>query len=244
VRRTEFLNAILKTIIMKEGRAYSGSSMHRTAVSARRVSPLDRLYENLTRNGSPEPVDLIFVIAGRMERKQYGLDLYRAGFAPRLLLSIGRFEVSKMPAIDFGALDELIRLRNGTRPDERHFFCEINASGIQIEKVSLPRWSTYGELLALRDRLECGQARSLIIVSTDVHLRRIAVSVERIFRGVPLKFVYCPVPERYCFLRKEKWWIRRTDRWFVIKEAIKLLGYRVILSLPDWAVQRCMRLSG
>lgn len=204
---------------------------------------MDRFYEALTRNDPPEPVDLIFVIAGRMERKQYGLDLYRAGFAPRLLLSIGRFEVSKMAAIGFGAADELIRLRNGTMPDERHFFCEMNASGIRIDKVKLPRWSTYGELLALRGRLAGDPARSLMMVSTDVHLRRIAVAFERIFRGFPLNVVYCPVPERYGSLRKEKWWRRRADRRFVIKEAIKLLGYRAILALPDQAVGRFMRLK-
>src|ERR1035441_3224688 len=59
-------------------------------------SCLHRLYRCLTWNDSVEAVDLIFVMAGRMERKQYGLELYRAGIAPRLILSVGRFEVSKM----------------------------------------------------------------------------------------------------------------------------------------------------
>jgi DUF218 domain-containing protein len=217
--------------------------MHQTAANRWLVNRLDRFHDVLARNDSPAVVDLIFVIAGRMDRKQYGIDLYKAGFAPRLLLSIGRFEVSKMPALDFGASDDLIRLRNCTAPDERHFFCEMTASGTQIEKTSLRRWNTYGELLGLREWLACHQARSMIIVSTDIHLRRIAVAFEKIFHGMPLQVRYCAVPESYSSLRKESWWKQRDDRRFVIKEAAKLVGYWIILTMPDCMVRRLMRLT-
>ena len=82
-----------------------------------------RLYERLTLRDAPTPADLIFVMAGRMERKQYGLELYRAGLAPRLVLSVGRFEVSKMYKVDLEhtLVEELIALRNKTRPEQRHF---------------------------------------------------------------------------------------------------------------------------
>src|SRR5262245_11773192 len=36
--------------------------------------------------------DAIFVFAGRESRKRFGVRLYREGRAPRLLLSVGRFE--------------------------------------------------------------------------------------------------------------------------------------------------------
>lgn len=206
------------------------------------VNLLDRLYKVLARNDSPEAVDLIFVIAGRMDRKQYGIELYRAGFAPRLLLSIGRFEVSKMSALDFGAQDELITLRNRTAPGERHFFCEMRASGVKIDKISLRRWNTYGELLGLRECLTCNDVRSLIIVSTDIHLRRIALTFEKVFREMPIKVLYCPVPDAYGSVRNGSWWRRPKDRRFVTAEAMKLVGYWIILSMPDWAVQKLMRL--
>jgi hypothetical protein len=148
-----------------------------------------------------------------------------------------------MPGIGFEASEELIRLRNCTAPAERHFFCEMDGSGIHITRARLQRWNTYGELLGLRGRLAGDPARSLMIVSTDVHLRRIALVIDRIFHGVPMKVLYCPVPESYGSLRKEKWWTRSADRRFVLKEAVKLAGYRVILSLPDWAVRRLMRLK-
>ncbi len=69
---------------------------------------LDWLYNRLTKKDALAPADLIFVLAGKMERKHYGLELYRAGFAKQLLLSVGRFEVSKMSglSIHFTALSK------------------------------------------------------------------------------------------------------------------------------------------
>src|SRR5258706_14770044 len=116
-----------------------------------------------------------------MERKPYGLELYRAGFAPRLLLSIGRFEVSKMRTIDYQSVDELIAQRDRTVPDERHFFCEMSANGTRIETLKLPQWNTYAEIVALREFLKPDMPRSVMVISTDVHLRRIAMAFNRAF---------------------------------------------------------------
>jgi uncharacterized SAM-binding protein YcdF (DUF218 family) len=207
-------------------------------------SVLDRLYEALTRNDRPEPADLIFVLAGRMERKKYGLDLYRAGLASRLILSIGRFEVSKLARIGFKAPAELIELRDSIPPEERHFFLEMNAAGVRVEKVTLRRWSTYGELLALRDRLVSDPACSLLIISTGIHLRRVTLTLERLLGNSSRKILYCAVPVGYGSLKKEKWWTRREDRRYVVSEAFKLAGYRLILAMPDWAIRRLMRLKG
>ena len=204
---------------------------------------LYRLYGSLTRSDPPNPVDLIFVLAGRMERKQYAIELYRAGVAPRLLLSIGRFEVSKMRAIGFASADELSALRDRTPPGQRHFFCEMNASGTRFEMPRLCRWNTYGEILALREYLGRETPRSINVVSTDIHLRRVASVFERVFRDAPLEVHYCPVPARYSSLRKQEWWARANDRSYVVKELAKLLGYRTILSMPDFMVRNLMRLS-
>jgi uncharacterized SAM-binding protein YcdF (DUF218 family) len=201
------------------------------------------LYESLTRNDAVEPADLIFVLAGRMERKHYGLELYRAGVAPRLLLSVGRFEVSRMHQLDLPGIDRLIPMRDETPPDERNFLVEMESSDVRIEKAKLPRCSTYGEALALRSRLLAHPVLKVMVISTDVHLRRVSLVFARIFRDVPVEFLYCPVPARFGFLKKSGWWKRPDDRRFVLKEAIKLVGYRTILSTPEWAVRRLMRVK-
>jgi hypothetical protein len=205
-------------------------------------SSLLGIYEKLTCNDAVQPVDLIFVMAGQMERKQYGLELFRAGVAPRLVLSIGRFEVSKMWNLNVDGIDDLIKLREQTSPGERHFFMKVDGSGVCIEKAGLPIWNTYGEALALRQFLEKEKARRVIVISTDVHLRRVALALGKVFRSKSVEFFYCPIPSRLMSSRKENWWTRPDDRRFVLREMIKLAGYGLILSLPSRLACWIMRL--
>jgi uncharacterized SAM-binding protein YcdF (DUF218 family) len=79
-------------------------------------------------------------------------------------------------------------LRDKTRPDERHFFVSVDSAGIRIDKARAPRWSTYGEALALRKFLEQHPARTVMVISTDVHLRRVALTFANVFRKVPIEF--------------------------------------------------------
>jgi hypothetical protein len=203
---------------------------------------LMRFYESLTRADERRAADLIFVMAGRMERRQYGLDLFQAGLAPKLVLSVGRFEVRKMRKLNLEKLDELVRLRDETPPNERHFFVRVDASGVRIEKAGLPHWNTYGEGLALRRLIEMEKTRRVIVVSTDVHLRRVSLTLDKVCRGIGTEFLYCAVPSHLGFFSKEDWWSSPDSRWFVINEMIKLTGYRLILSMPAWAARWSMRL--
>jgi hypothetical protein len=177
-----------------------------------------------------EQADLIFVMAGRPERKVYGLELYRAGIAPRLVLSVGRFEVSRMGVLGLDHMDELVALRDRTPPHERHFFTTITPSGVRIEKVPLKRWSTYGEVVGLQAWLQNERPGRLLIVSTNVHLRRVALCVARVFRGAPFEIRYAAVPPR-----------RPHDRRFLLSEFAKLVGYRIILAMPDRLSRKLMR---
>ncbi len=190
------------------------------------------MYERLTRHDPPEPADVIFVHAGRMERKVYGLELYRRGIAPRLLLSVGRFEISKMRSAGFEGIEELIALRDRTAPGERHFFYEMTASGIRIVQAPLRSWDTYGEVLALREFLELDMPMRLLVISTDVHLRRIALAFDKVFRGA-LSARFCPVPGKNSLLTKDTWWSSPDTRKFVLRENVKLVGYRTILAMPN-----------
>src|SRR5438477_5543745 len=98
---------------------------------------LGKLYGSLKMSDPVQPVDLIFVMAGRMERKRYGLQLFRTGVSPRLILSVGRFEVRKMVNLDLVGLDGLVELRDHTPPRERHFFVSVDGSGVGIQKAEL-----------------------------------------------------------------------------------------------------------
>jgi len=200
-------------------------------------------YESLTLTDQVQPVDLIVVMAGRMERKQYGLHLLRAGLTPHLILSVGRFEVSKMKCLELSHFEELLQLRDKTQPDERHFFVDVDSSGVRSHKVKLARWNTYGEALALRDCLKDDNAQRVMVVSTDIHLRRVAFTFSKVFRDMPVEFLYCPVPPMLSSVKKDRWWTRRDDRRYVLKEIMKLAGYRAILSMPAWVARWLMRLE-
>jgi len=197
---------------------------------ADRHFPLRWLHDRLSLNNPPERVDLIFVFAGSMDRKRYGLELYNAGFAPRLLLSVGRFEVSKMSRIDFEGLNELIAQRDKLPPHQRHFFCEMDAAGLHIDRPKLLKWNTYGEILGLREYLQGRSIRSLMVISSDVHMRRVALMIDKVFHGAPLRFCYSSVPT--------------VKDGYVLKETLKLAAYQVILRLPDWMIRRILRLKG
>jgi hypothetical protein len=180
-------------------------------------------------------VDLIFVMAGRMSRKRYALDLYREGVAPRLVMSVGRFEVSKMAALGLDALNDLKALRDRTPADERHFFLVFDDTGIQVEKADLRIWNTYGELLALKSYLDRTLHRRVIVVSSDVHLRRVTITLAAICRESPVEFLYCAVPRD-----KEPQSLREEWR-MVVSECLKLTGYRVILAMPLRIATEVMR---
>jgi DUF218 domain-containing protein len=173
-------------------------------------------------------------MAGRMERKQYGLDLLRFEVTPRLVLSVGRFEVSKLNGLRAGWVEELQQLRNSTRPHQRHFFVTVTSSSVRIEKTKLARWNTYGEALALRDFLRNENACRVMVVSTDIHMRRVALTFSKVFRNTPVLFFYRPVPPTLSSVQKERWWTRSADRRYVLSEIIKLAGYRVVLSTREW----------
>jgi hypothetical protein len=53
------------------------------------------LYDFLDVGKSPRPADCIFVLAGKEERKAYGIKMWRFGYASQLILSVGRFEWRK-----------------------------------------------------------------------------------------------------------------------------------------------------
>jgi len=206
-------------------------------------SLLLRLYEALTREDAVQTADMIFVFAGRMERKEYGLELFRSGMSECLVLSVGRFEVRKMRNLDLEGSDELMAMRDQTPPARRHFFVKVDAAGVRIERAELQNGGTYWEALALRKLLEQKKARRVIVVSTDVHLRRVSLSLAKVCRGLAVEFFYCPVPSRLGFFKKESWWIRRDDRRFVLHEAMKLAAYYVILSLPAKLAYSIMQLN-
>jgi uncharacterized SAM-binding protein YcdF (DUF218 family) len=115
-------------------------------------------------------------------------------------------------------------------------------SGARIHTAALRKWNTYGEALGIREYLANDSLGSAIIISTDIHLRRVRAAFEAVFPNPRLRLHYCPVPAGASSLQKHHWWTRAADRQYVIAETVKLAAYRAILRMPNCMVRLAMRL--
>ena len=203
----------------------SFSKIIQDAIADRPVS-LEGLWNSLTVNDNPSHPDVIFVLAGLQERKAFGLELFREGFAPRIILSVGRFEVRKMDQLGFRDLN-LRALTASLPPAQRHFFIDLSGEARRVSVAGVQRVGTFGELSALATYLRVPKVRSVTLISTSIHLRRVRWCCRRIsgFRDIQLS--YLPVPEDLSFFRRQRWW-KRPDHWaYVTAEFTKLLAYLI-----------------
>jgi len=141
----------------------------------------------------PHSSDCIFVLAGRQDRKVYGLDLWRGGNAPEIILSVGRFEWRRFYDLslpDDGGLKVLV---DQTPAAERHFFVRLNGGQASSSVVRRSRFGTLTEGRALAAQLG-GHVRSLLVVSSPIHLRRVALVLRRALHGRGIRLTFVGVP--------------------------------------------------
>lgn len=128
--------------------------------------------------------DLIFALAGRQDRKVYALKLFQEGWAERILLSIGRFDVRRFAGLSLPAWPQLWEMRSATPPEQRHFFVSFDGSRWQVERTPVGRLGTLSEIQALGRWLEeRPQIGSLLIVSSGPHLRRVRACCRALLTG-------------------------------------------------------------
>ncbi|HEX3112130.1 MAG TPA: hypothetical protein VHU20_02570, partial [Candidatus Eisenbacteria bacterium] len=77
--------------------------------------------------------DAIVVLAGRPERKAYGLELWKAGRAPAVVLSVARFEWRAFPSLGLPDDGGLAALVAQTPPRLRHFLVTLDSRGAHAE---------------------------------------------------------------------------------------------------------------
>lgn len=134
--------------------------------------------------------DAIFVLAGAAERKAYGLELYRAGLAPRILLSVGRFEIRRLPELALPAPVDLLSAAQSVPPPERHFFVEFSDGGVRYERTQVGRFGTLSEMASLAEWCARNpEVRSLLVVSSGYHLRRVRMCCRALLPQVQCVFV-------------------------------------------------------
>lgn len=174
----------------------------------------------------PTRCDVIIVLAGRPERKPYGFELFQQGLAPRLIFSVGRFEVRQTAAAF--ELPGLVSTRDKTQPSQRHFWVDFKDGQREVRVAGLKRHNTFWELSALADYFATDPPRSIALVSTSIHLRRMRFCCRRIPFFQERTVFFLAVPEEASSFRCDRWW-KRADHWsYVAQEYLKLAGYRLI----------------
>jgi len=191
------------------------------------TAPLRALYDVLSYGAEPRPADAIFVFAGQEDRKDYGLELWRRGLAPVLILSVGRFEWRKLLARELPSDGGLRALVDATPPVRRHFFVTLEGTDGRAEFVERSHFGTRSEAAGLARVVDERGYRSILVVSTAGHLRRVALTVRRAV-GRSAEPSFTAVPESAAQLRRDDWWRHRAGCAIVLAECLKLPVYALL----------------
>jgi uncharacterized SAM-binding protein YcdF (DUF218 family) len=159
--------------------------------------------------------DVIYVLGGsRMERPLEGADLYKAGWAPRILLS--------RQQRDGGEIE--LSARGIAFPTEADLQRSILGSlGVPLDAIDMleeEQVSTSAEGRALVERAVERHWKRIIVVTSKMHTRRARLALRRQLspRGIELVVR----GSRYDSMDPDHWWRDREDLRFTLFEYQKL----------------------
>jgi len=167
-----------------------------------------------------QKADAIFVLAGtRAERMLEGYELYKAGYAPVILLSPGRPEPG----------ERLLKERGITFPleaEQQH--AALVQSGVP-EKAIIADTSyvdnTAQEAELLRRYVQSRGWKRVIVVTSKFHVRRTSFAFRREMKGTGCEVLVRA--SRFDLADPANWWRTRADFRYGITEWQKLVAYRL-----------------
>jgi hypothetical protein len=176
------------------------------------------------------PADLLFVLAGHMSRKHYALQLFREGLVPRLLFSVGRFEIRRFSKMPLPSPLDLLKLAQDLPPEQRHYFVFFQGKECRVEHVETRRFGTLTEIAALARWLAAhAEVRSLVLISNATHLRRIRMCCQSLLPP-DLQLTFLSVPPSFldpAHSQPSELQSAASD----LLELLKIVLYRVLLTL-------------
>ena len=165
-----------------------------------------------------QKADLIFVLAGaRVERWLEGADLYKEGWAPKLVMSPGMMD----------PVEAQLRERGISFPREGDLVRDaVLALGVPADAITvLPGAvdNTAQEAAALQRMLPRDQLRRLIVVTSRYHTRRTGFAFRRQFKNTEVEIIVRG--SRYSTVNPSRWWQRRREVRSVMYELPALVAY-------------------
>jgi hypothetical protein len=171
--------------------------------------------------------DVIFVLAGEENRKRYGLEFFRQGLAPRILFSVGRFEIRRFSKMSLPIPLDLLKMANDVPPPQRHFLVLFERSRVQVTYVRPRQFGTLTEIEALSRWLDGNpEIHSLLIVSGRTHLRRLNLCCRSLL-STNIKFALIAAPCSSQVKEEQSSALKTTSAVFI--ELLKVLLYLPLL---------------
>lgn len=154
----------------------------------------------------PSKADVIVVLAGEFtgERINYAVDLYKKGYAKKLLLT--GWSPSRIADTAFTMKEQALKM--GVPEDA--FLMETEST------------STYENALFSNKIIEDNAFGSVILVTSTYHSRRAKYIFQKIL-DKKIKIISCPADVSY--FKPESWWSNKKGKRTLIDEYEKLIGY-------------------
>lgn len=197
------------------------------------------LFDWLSRADPPVHADAIFVLAGLKSRKLYAIQLMQQSMTPRVLFSVGRFEIRRFPELGLPQTIDLLQMAQSIPPPERLFFVLFDNQQFTVERVPVRMLGTLSEIDALADWLSAHpEILSVLIVSSGPHLRRLRICSGALLpRNVKISFL--AAPEGSAPPSPQNLWNDAPTRKKFLSELVKIICYAVFL--PFWKLARPWR---
>ena len=168
-----------------------------------------------------EPADAILVLAGaRMVRWLEGVELYREGLAPNVIISPGIIEPAEVElrrrGIDFPSEADLVK----------NAMVQLGVPSTALTIIPAT-WldNTADEATATKQLARERGWTSLIVVTSKYHTRRTRFAFRREFTDTAIRIQVRG--SRYDDAKPDGWWRSRADLRYVILELQKLAAYRL-----------------
>jgi uncharacterized SAM-binding protein YcdF (DUF218 family) len=171
---------------------------------------LREISEYLFLSDEPEPCDLILVFGGkRKERADKAVELFKAGYAPRLLFSGG----DKLES----GMTEAAMLKEAAAalgvPEEACLLEAQSTNTLENVKMCVP---------LVEAEIGWRQMRGVILVSAPHHMRR---AKQVLAKYIPREVkIYCVPDDRYD-IRADNWWHTQEGQNLIYRELEKVRRY-------------------
>jgi uncharacterized SAM-binding protein YcdF (DUF218 family) len=172
----------------------------------------------LTKEDPLHKADAIAVLAGTsMDRQLEAADLYKEGYAPRIVLTY------RVPEAAFAVLAARGVRVAADAEQARDIFTRL---GVPADAIVLPpriHDNTAQEAQTFRALAVKNHWKRLIVVTSRYHLRRAGFAIRREMAGTGVDVEMRGT--RYEQMTPDRWWTTREDLRWVLDEGAKLVAY-------------------